>query len=96
MIDFALKNGGLIRKDAVTSSHPIVRVHPVTGERALFLNGEFVTRIEGMKQAESDLLTKFLIEHITGGHDFQARVRWEPGSVVMFDNRSTIRELYHF
>lgn len=68
----------------------------MTGEKAIFLNSEFVTRIEGMKQAESDLLTNFLISHVTGGHDFQVRLKWEKGSVVMFDNRSTLRKFNSF
>lgn len=92
MISFARGNNGLIRKDAVTSIHPIVRVHPVTREKALFLNAEFVQGIVGLKDQESDLILKFLIDHICMGHDFQARVQWEKGSVVIFDGRATLRK----
>ncbi|KAI9745076.1 MAG: hypothetical protein M1818_001354 [Claussenomyces sp. TS43310] len=90
MIDFSYRNGGLVRKDAVTNVHPLVRVHPVTGKKCLFLNGEFITKIQGMKEAESKLLLNFLLQHMITGHDFQARVKWQPKSIVMFDNRSTL------
>jgi sulfonate dioxygenase len=92
MIGFARAQGGVVRKDPVTSAHPIIRVHPVTGERAIFVNSEFITRIEGMKMEESDLLIKFLVDHIIKGHDFQVRLNWKPRSVVMFDNRTTLRK----
>lgn len=94
MIGFARANNGLIRKDSVTSIHPVVRVHPVTGEKALFLNAEFVQGIVGLKDLESDLILKFLVDHICMGHDFQARVQWEKGSVVLFDGRATLRKLF--
>ncbi|MCJ1285742.1 hypothetical protein MMC26_005083 [Xylographa opegraphella] len=90
MIGFARANGGLVRKDPVTSIHPLVRVHPVTGERSIFLNAEFVTGIVGLKDQESDMMLKFLTDHICMGHDFQARVQWEKDSVVMMDGRNTL------
>lgn len=93
MIGFARVNNGLVRKDPITSIHPIVRVHPVTGEKTIFLNAEFVQGIVGLKEQESDLILKFLIQHICLGHDFQARVQWEKDSVVMFDGRNTLRKL---
>ncbi|CAO2656557.1 Nn.00g053600.m01.CDS01 [Neocucurbitaria sp. VM-36] len=82
--------GGRCRKDPIDTIHPLVRVHPVTGERCLFLNGEFITKIVGLKEPESKMLTDFLLNYMMMGHDFQARVRWAPGTIVMFDNRSLI------
>lgn len=85
-------NGGLVRKEAVTSVHPLVRVHPVTGKRCIFINGEFITKLQGLKEGESKFTQEYLMTHIMQGHDFQARVKWQPRTIVMFDNRSTIRE----
>ena len=92
MINHARAAGGLVRKDPVDTVHPLVRVHPVTGERCLYINGEFITRIEGLKEPEAKMLLEFLLQHMITGHDFQARVKWTPRTVVMFDNRSTIRK----
>lgn len=91
MISHTRLTGGLVRKDPVNTEHPLVRVHPVTGERCLFLNGEFITRIQGMKEPESKWMLDFLMQHMMTGHDFQARVRWQPRTIVLFDNRSTLR-----
>ncbi|OJJ42693.1 hypothetical protein ASPZODRAFT_137081 [Penicilliopsis zonata CBS 506.65] len=90
MIDHTRLTGGLVRKDPVETTHPLVRVHPVTGERCLFLNGEFITHVPGLKEAEKAWLLDFLLNHLIAGHDFQARVRWQPRTIVIFDNRSTI------
>ncbi|KAA8913360.1 hypothetical protein FN846DRAFT_772165 [Sphaerosporella brunnea] len=87
---FARNNGGLCRKDPVKSLHPVVRVHPVTGEKALFVNDEWITGIHGWKQSETDWLLKYLMDHVSRGHDFQIRLQWKPKTVVIFDNRSTI------
>ena len=92
MIEHVRKVGGFVRRDPVESIHPIVRVHPVTGERSIWVNAEFITGIAGFKETESDLLLKFLVDHIVMGHDFQARVQWERHSVVLFDGRNTLRE----
>jgi len=87
---FAKSHGGLVRKDPVKSVHPVVRVHPVTGEKSLFVNEEWITGIEGWKQAETEWLLRYLTDHISKGHDFQIRLRWRPGTVTIFDNRSTL------
>lgn len=91
---FAKSNGALCRKDAVKTLHPLVRVHPVTGEKSLFVNEEWITGIQGWKQSETEWLIKYLMDHISRGHDFQVRLTWKPRSVVVFDNRSTIREYF--
>ena len=88
---FARSNGGLCRKDPVKSLHPVVRVHPVTGEKSLFVNEEWITGIQGWKQAETEWLLRFLMDHVCRGHDFQARIQWRPRTVVIFDNRSVCR-----
>jgi sulfonate dioxygenase len=92
MINHARALGGLVRKDPVDTVHPLVRVHPVTGAKCIFVNGEFITKIPGLKEPETKLLLEFLQQHLITGHDFQARVKWAPRTIVMFDNRSTIRK----
>lgn len=96
MINHTRLVGGLVRKDAVDTLHPLVRIHPVTGEKCLFVNQEFITKIQGMKEPETRWMLDFLMNHIITGHDFQARVRWQPRTIVMFDNRSTTRKLAPF
>lgn len=90
MISHVKAAKGVVRADPIDSVHPVVRVHPVTGERAIYVNGEFLTGIEGLKHQETELLLKFMVDHVCMGHDFQARVQWERHSVVMFDGRTTL------
>lgn len=68
--------------------HPIVRVHPETGRRTLFVNVSFTTRIVGMDKAESDDLLCFLFQQ-AHTPEFQVRFRWEPNSIAFWDNRAT-------
>ncbi|KAI4236965.1 MAG: hypothetical protein L6R40_006017 [Gallowayella cf. fulva] len=79
----------IVRREPVTSVHPLVRTHPATGEKALFVNPQFTRHIVGYKKEESDAILKFLYDHIGFGADFQARVKWAKGSVVVWDNRVT-------
>ncbi|KAJ5864187.1 Taurine catabolism dioxygenase TauD/TfdA [Penicillium soppii] len=90
MINHSRLTGGLVRKDPVDTVHPLIRVHPVTGQKCIFLNGEFITKINGLKDSETKWVLEFLMNHLVTGHDFQARVRWQPRTIVMFDNRSTM------
>ncbi|CAG8973900.1 hypothetical protein HYALB_00003678 [Hymenoscyphus albidus] len=90
LIAHARANKGLVRSNPVDTEHPVVRVHPVTGERALFTNAEWPKEYIGLKEEESEVVVKFLLDHIRMGHDFQARVHWEKHSVVMFDGRTTL------
>jgi taurine dioxygenase len=68
--------------------HPIVRTHPASGRRALFVNPIFTERIDGVPGRESNALLAFLYEH-TRLPEFQCRFRWRPGSVAFWDNRCT-------
>jgi sulfonate dioxygenase len=84
-INNSLNRGGIARREGITSEHPIVRTHPVTGEKALFVNPQFTRYIVGYKKEESDWLLKFLYDHIALSQDLQTRVRWLPGTVVVWD-----------
>ncbi|HCB33961.1 MAG TPA: TauD/TfdA family dioxygenase [Acidimicrobiaceae bacterium] len=67
-------------------AHPLVRTHPVTGARLLFVNDVYTVGIEGMTAAESKPLLEFLSAHARHVR-FSARVRWRPGTLTMWDNR---------
>ena len=68
--------------------HPVVRVHPVTGRRGLFVNPTFTTRLLGVSRHESDSLLRLLYEVMTASeHTYQHR--WTAGDVVVWDNRAT-------
>lgn len=84
------KRGGPVRREPIETEHPVVRVHPVTGEKALYVNPVFGRRIVGFKKEESDWLLNFLYDHIAKGADFQIRATYEPGTVVVWDNRVTV------
>ncbi|TVY29376.1 Alpha-ketoglutarate-dependent sulfonate dioxygenase [Lachnellula hyalina] len=90
LIGMARKARGQVRSDPIDSVHPVVRVHPVTGEKALFINMEWPKEYIGLKDEESQVVVKYLLDHIRMGHDFQARVHWEKHSVVIFDGRTTL------
>ncbi|TFY79890.1 hypothetical protein EWM64_g4125 [Hericium alpestre] len=81
---------GPVRREPIESEHPVVRRHPVTGEKALFVNPGATKRIVGFKVEESEYLLKFLFNHIATGADFQVRATYEPGTVVIWDNRVTV------
>lgn len=68
--------------------HPVVRVHPETGRRSLFVNPGFTTRIRDVSDAESRGLLDAFFAHLTRP-DHLVRHRWRKGDVVMWDNRST-------
>ncbi|AWW41233.1 MULTISPECIES: TauD/TfdA dioxygenase family protein [Streptomyces] len=73
----------------VAAEHPLVRVHPETGERVLFVNGYYLEQIADVSRAESRLLLEMLLEQATRP-EYTVRFRWEPGSVAFWDNRATI------
>ncbi|KAJ7241475.1 hypothetical protein C8J57DRAFT_1438120 [Mycena rebaudengoi] len=87
--EHSAKRGGPVRREAIETEHPVVRVHPVTQEKALYVNQGFTKRIVGFKQEESEYLLKFLFDHIAKGSDFQIRASYTPGTVVVWDNRLT-------
>jgi taurine dioxygenase len=77
----------MLRKRTLISEHPLVRVHPETGERALYAGPTHLKSIVGLTPRESQVLTELLWEHLVRP-EFTVRFKWEPGSVAFWDNRS--------
>lgn len=73
----------------VECRHPVVRVNPMTGDRALYVNPVYTTRFEDMSEEESRALLEFLYAHCTRP-EFTCRFRWTPGSIAVWDNRYTL------
>ena len=67
-------------------AHPVVRLHPVTGRKALFVNSIYTTRFEGMTEAESRPLLEFLYAHAIRP-EFTCRLRWRARDLAIWDNR---------
>ena len=68
------------------STHPVVRTHPVTGRKSLYVNRTFTTRINELPGEESKAVLAFLYDHCEKP-DFQVRFKWRPDSVAFWDNR---------
>lgn len=71
-----------------TEVHPVVRTHPETGEKTLYVNEAHTLRFDGWSQEDSEPVLHILYEHARKP-EFQCRFRWTVGSVVLWDNRST-------
>ncbi|MCR9277788.1 MAG: TauD/TfdA family dioxygenase [Pseudomonadaceae bacterium] len=71
------------------ATHPIVPVHPDTNEEILFVNPSFTDHILGVSRSESDAILELLWRHVTDDPRLHCRVRWQPGTLTIWDNRST-------
>ncbi len=68
------------------AEHPVVRTHPETGRKALYVNAGFTTRLVGVPSDESAGVLRYLFQHMENPL-FQCRFRWRPGSLAFWDNR---------
>ena len=79
---------GAKRLDELPSAiHPVVRSHPLTGDRALYVNDGFVGKIVELSRRESSALLNMLYDHVAYSVSLQCRVKWEPDTVTFWDNR---------
>jgi taurine dioxygenase len=88
------KFAGVEDPNAQPQSHPVVRTHPVTGRKSLFVNPLFTQHFEDMSPEESKGLLEYLYNHLTR-YEFVYRHRWQAGDVVMWDNRCTMHYAVH-
>ncbi len=77
-----------MEKQFPNPAHPVVRLHPVTGKKAIFVSPQFTSHIKGMTDAESQSILDMLYR-LTEIPEYQFRVGWKPGTMVFWDNRST-------
>jgi taurine dioxygenase len=77
-----------LREDFPKVEHPVVRTHPETGRKTLYVNRGFTERIVGLSDEDSDALLQFLYAQASFP-EYQCRWRWQPGDVAFWDNRST-------
>lgn len=76
------------QRDHPPVSHPVIRTHPQTGRKALFVNESFTTRINELEESESKHLLAFLFQHITKP-EFSVRWQWQKNDLAFWDNRVT-------
>ena len=74
--------------------HPLIRTHPVTGEKAIYADDAYAVSIDGMTEPEADAILRFLRHHITQPA-FTCRLRWEPHTLAMWDNRLCLHHAFN-
>jgi taurine dioxygenase len=82
-------SGGSDAATEYVAEHPVIRTHPETGRKALYVNVAHTARFVGMTDAESRPLLQFLFEHSVRP-EFTCRFQWRPGSLALWDNRCTM------
>lgn len=75
-------------------THPVVRVHPESGRKSIFVNPQFTIGIKGMKDSESQALLTMLFD-LAKVPEYQFRLHWEPNTMVMWDNRCVLHYAIH-
>ncbi len=75
--------------EAGTAIHPVIRTHPETGRKSLYVNQGFTKHFKDMTESESAPILDFLFRHATRP-EFICRFHWQPGSLILWDNRITV------
>ena len=76
------------------SRHPLVRTHPVTGEKALYVDETYAQGIDGLTPEEAQPILDFLVRHVSQA-SFSCRLRWEAGTIALWDNRLAIHQAFN-
>ena len=85
--DGSIAAGRTVRREPVTTKHPLIRTHSVTGWKSVFFNPGFVTDIVGVPKAESNAIINYLNELIATTTEIHARFQWQKNDVAFWDNR---------
>ena len=80
--------GAATNKTFPRAEHPLIRTHPVTKRKSIFVNPSYTTHLEGVSKEEGDAILNYLYLHCMNPN-FQCRFRWAPNSVAFWDNRCT-------
>ena len=78
-------------KDNPPVEHPVIRTHPITGKKLIFVNSLFTLKIKSLSDSKSKELLDFLCDHIKQ-EKYQCRFSWEVNSIAFWDNRSVIHK----
>ena len=88
---YTTESNGESKTEYPSAIHPVIRTHPETGKKAIFVNKFFTTRIVGLEPQESKFILDFLFSHIEKT-EFQIRYRWNKNDMAFWDNRCTIHK----
>ncbi|GAB7356758.1 hypothetical protein MBLNU459_g7657t1 [Dothideomycetes sp. NU459] len=86
----ALRTTGCLRRDPIETNHPVVRTHPVTGWKTLYVNPNFTKEIIGLEKQFGNAILDNLYRTVAEGYEFQVRWKWSKNAVAIWDNRSTL------
>ena len=89
-IDLELNSEQMIKG----SFHPLIRTHPITNEKAIYVDKVYTKGIEGMSEYESTPLINFLVDHITQ-EVFSCRLKWQKNTLCLWDNRSCLHRAFN-
>ncbi|KAL0959157.1 hypothetical protein HGRIS_014443 [Hohenbuehelia grisea] len=84
-----------VRRWPVDTIHPVVRVHPVTGWKSIYVDPVFTTHIADVPKSESLAILDYLYSQLSGNPELQVRFKWAPGSVAIWDNRIVTHSAIH-